>query len=255
MVYYDINNKLFTRFRALEINYKTIAAEIPNFDQKKVTIKRDEGVWHNKKTDLHENIFQQLSSNREWIAGWDPDNKWYNFPLILKDAPIGFAKEICPNTIEILQSIGGINTAGFAILLPHSRLPLHADPTGPTYGTMAFNMLLYGEKSSLIVGESYAYEHKLGKAVIFNSELPHYARNDSDDIRTILYMDILYVEKPLSQNRMYYNQMDQNKSLAIWDEREDAKISVRKELDNIESGMRKETREKAMSEGTYNEDD
>ena len=124
--------------------------------------------------------------------------------MILKDKPIGFAKEICPNTIEILQGIGGINTAGLAILLPHSRLPVHKDPTGATYGTMAFNMLLYGEKSTLIVGESYeligksyeligksyAYEHKVGKAVLFNSELPHYARNDSDDIRTILYMDI-----------------------------------------------------------------
>ena len=94
--------------------------------------------------------------------------------MILKDKPIGFAKEICPNTIEILQGIGGINTAGLAILLPHSRLPVHKDPTGATYGTMAFNMLLYGEKSTLIVGESYeligksyAYEHKVGKAVLF----------------------------------------------------------------------------------------
>jgi hypothetical protein len=189
--YYDTNHPLFTRFKMLETSYKNLVAEIPSFDQKKVTFKREEGVWHNKKTDIYEDIFQKLSSNKDWIAGWDPENKWYNFPLILKDNPIGFAKEICPVTIEILLGIGGINTAGFAILLPHSRLPLHADPTGPTYGTMAFNMLLYGEKSSLIVGESQPYEHKLGKAVIFNSELPHYARNDSDDIRTILYMDIM----------------------------------------------------------------
>jgi aspartyl/asparaginyl beta-hydroxylase (cupin superfamily) len=136
-------------------------------------------------------MYQQLSSNRDWVAGWDPDNKWFNFPLILKDRPIGFAKEICPNTIQILQDLGGINTAGFAIILPHSRLPVHTDPTGPTYGTMAFNMLLSGKNSSLIVGKSPPYKHKLGKAVLFNSELEHYARNDSDDIRTILYMDIV----------------------------------------------------------------
>ena len=49
MYYYDTNDELFRRFRMLEINYKNIAAEIPHFDQTKVTLKRDEGVWHNKK--------------------------------------------------------------------------------------------------------------------------------------------------------------------------------------------------------------
>lgn len=191
MDYYDTDHELFGRFKILETSHAVLASEIPPFDQKKVTFKREDGVWLNKNPGEYEAMVKELSSNRDWIAGWDPDNKWYNFPLILKDQPIGFAKEMCPETIEIIQSIGGINTAGFTILLPHSRLPLHTDTTGPTYGTMAFNMMLSGEQSSLIVGESAPHEHKLGEAVLFNSEIPHYARNDSDDIRTILYMDVV----------------------------------------------------------------
>jgi len=185
--YYDTNHKLFRRFKIIETSYKELAAEIPPFDQTKVTFKREAGVWYNDQ----EKIEQHLSSNRDWIAGWDPDNRWFNFPLIIKDRPVGFAKEICPTTIEILNDLGGINIAGFSLLMPHSKLPIHTDETGPTHGTMAFNMLLSGEKSSLIVGKSPPYKHKLGKAVLFNSEFQHYARNDSDDIRTILYMDIV----------------------------------------------------------------
>ena len=184
--YYDTNHKLVRRFKVLETCYKDLVAEIPPFDQTKVTFKREAGVWYNDQEKL-----QQLSSNRDWIAAWDPENRWFNFPLVMKDEPIGFAKEICPNTIEMLNDLGGINIAGFSLLLPHSKLPIHIDATGPTHGTMAFNMLLSGEKSSLIVGKSSPYKHKIGRAVLFNSELQHYARNDSDNIRTILYMDIV----------------------------------------------------------------
>ena len=60
--YYDTNHPLFTRFKMLETSYKNLVAEIPPFDQKKVTFKREEGVWHNKKTDIHEDIFQKLTA-------------------------------------------------------------------------------------------------------------------------------------------------------------------------------------------------
>ena len=196
-MYYDTSHEIFNRFKILEHNYAALAREIPPFEQKKVAFKREAGVWLNE-SDEQKEMINRLSSNREWIAGWDPENKWYNFPLILKDTPIGFAKEICPTTIEILQSIGGINIAGFALLLPHSRLSPHTDPTGPTYGTMAFNMLLSGEHSSLIVGKSI-HMHELGKAVLFNSELEHYARNDSNNIRTILYMDVQICHQALTK--------------------------------------------------------
>jgi hypothetical protein len=195
--YYHTNHLLFRRFKILEKHHKEIAAEIPPFDQTKVSFKRELGDWYNSqnKIEKYDKIEKYISSNLEWIAGWDPDNKWFNFPLILKDEPIGCAKDICPTTIKLLQGIGGINVAGFALLVPHSRLPLHTDETGPTYGTIAFNMLLSGEKSYLIVGNSPPYTHTIGKAVLFNSELKHYARNDSDDVRTILYIDTV-LQKP-----------------------------------------------------------
>jgi len=190
-MYYTTKCKRFRRFKNLETRYKDLLSEIPPFDPEKVTFKRKRGVWLDETTDGYKEMIKELSSTTEWVEGCNSDSTWYNFPLILKDQPIGFAKEICPVTIGILQAIGGINVAGFAILRPHSILPVHTDVTGPTYGSMAFNMLISGEKSSLIVGKSAPYIHKLGKAVLFNSEIPHCARNDSDDNRVILYMDIV----------------------------------------------------------------
>lgn len=189
-MYYDTDLEFFRRFKILETRYKELSNEIPPFDPTKVTFKRKRGVWLDEKTDEYKEMIKGLSSTTEWVEGCNSNSTWYNFPLILKDQPIGFSKEICPVTIGILQSIGGINVAGFAILCPHSSLPIHTDVTGPTYGSMAFNMLISGEKSSLVVGKSAPHEHELGKAVLFNSEIPHYARNDSDINRTILYMDV-----------------------------------------------------------------
>ena len=58
---------------------------------------------------------------------------------------------------------------------------------------MALNMCLTGDKSSLYIrNKDNIYEkyiHTNGKLVIFNSEIEHYANNNGDINRVILYID------------------------------------------------------------------
>ena len=95
--------------------------------------------------------------------------------------------------MSMLKQIGNINIAGFSLLLPNSALLPHCDNVGPTYNTMGVNMFLIGKNSSLYVkinNKFEQYKHEKGKLVIFNSENEHYADNNGDHNRIILYINI-----------------------------------------------------------------
>jgi aspartyl/asparaginyl beta-hydroxylase (cupin superfamily) len=184
-----MSKKNYNKFKLLEDNYEKILCEIPHFDINKVSIYRKQNEWNNEKGGQ---LAEKLHINKEWIGTWDFSKKWFNFPLIYYDNIIGFAESLCPTTISILKKIGGINIAGFSLLLPNTSLQPHTDSTGPTYNSMALNMHLIGEKSSLYVknnGSYHNYTHKNGSIVIFNPENQHYADNMSCINRIILYID------------------------------------------------------------------
>ena len=189
------DDERFARLKTLEQHYLHILEEVPEFNLEAVRIKRLHNEWYNTgEVDGWDKFLEALKVNRTWIAGWDKDNCWFNFPLMQRDVIIGAASELCPFTIGLLKDIGGINIAGFALLLPHSKLPPHTDTTGPSYGSIAFNMKLSGGASALHVGPHGNHEHVTGRAVLFNSEVPHYATNDGDVIRIILYLDVALLD-------------------------------------------------------------
>jgi len=177
----------YNKFKILEDSYLQILAEVPHLNMDKIRIDRRQDQW----TDNSYSFIEELKYNKDWIRSWDPSKKWFNFPLIYRDKVIGLAKKLCPNTIKILKKIGSINIAGFSLLLPGCKLIPHCDSTGPSYNSMALNMMLDGKKSNLIVEylKKNKYIHKNGKLVIFNSENIHYAENNGNTNRVILYID------------------------------------------------------------------
>jgi len=180
---------LYNKFRILEDSYKIILDEIPQFDITNITMKRQRNEWFGHNEGL---TFIQKINNTEWHRAWDKSEKWFNFPLMYNNNIVGTSETICPNTIKILKEIGGINIAGFSLLLPDSTLEIHTDSTGPNNNSMALNMCLIGEKSHLYVKHDnifHTYTHENGKLVIFNSENEHYADNLGVTNRIILYID------------------------------------------------------------------
>ncbi len=178
----------YPKMKILEDNYEIIKNEIPNFVLENIKIKRNIDDWGDK----GENLFKKLQNNKEWIFSWQSEDRWFSFPLMYYNQVIGFAEEICPNTIKILKSLGNIKTCGFALLYPNSSLDIHNDGVGPSYNSMAFNMLLTGTNSNLNIyynKKKYTHVHEPGRAVIFNSELFHDACNNGIINRVILYID------------------------------------------------------------------
>ena len=189
-MFLSTDNPKFKHLKCLETNYMKIRDEIPIFDKSTVTIKRRQGAWYDTETGT--NLLKELEINKNWVAGWDETNIWYNFPLMVNNNILGDAEKLCPFTINLLKDIGNINIAGFSLILPNSQLPIHTDNTGPNFNSMALNMKLVGGICNLYVKKNnkfISHRHITGKPVIFNSELEHYADNQGSTNRILLYID------------------------------------------------------------------
>ena len=131
--------------------------------------------------------YNDLGFNSFFKTGWKRFYvKWY-------DEPLPSAKTLCPKTVELVQSIPGVNAAMFALLPPGSRLGAHRDPFA---GSLRYHLGLVtpNAASCQIVVDGEPYFWRDGEAVMFDETFIHTAENQSDVTRIILFCD---VERPL----------------------------------------------------------
>jgi beta-hydroxylase len=119
---------------------------------------------------------------------------WKRFYLKWYEDPLPSARELCPRTVELLESIPTVHGAMFAMLPPGGKLGVHRDPYA---GSLRYHLGLStpnAEACRIIVdGEPYAW--KDGEAVIFDETYIHWAENRTNTPRMILFAD---VERPLT---------------------------------------------------------
>ncbi len=106
----------------------------------------------------------------------------------------------CPRTAELLDAIPDLTTAFFSILSPHKKIPEHR---GPWRGVLRYHLGLRvpepNELCGITVGpESATWEE--GKSLLFDDGFDHHAWNDSDEVRVVLFADILRpLRRPVDQ--------------------------------------------------------
>jgi beta-hydroxylase len=136
--------------------------------------------------------YNDLGFNSFFKTGWKRFYvKWY-------DEPLPSAQALCPKTVELVQSIPGVNAAMFALLPPGSKLGAHRDPFA---GSLRYHLGLVTPNADtcriIVDGEPYAWRD--GEPVMFDETFIHTAENKSDVTRIILFCDI---ERPLSNRVM-----------------------------------------------------
>ncbi len=182
----------YPEMKILEDNWELIASEIPAFDENDPRIiMRPQDAWNNLKG---QELIDKFKDNETWVKGWWKHIRWYQFPLIYHKNAIGKADQICPKTMELLKKLPFIQIAGYAILLPGTKLPIHTDETGKKSKSMASNLALKSPNAYLYVKNNNSntfssLKHKNGIMIIFDSNREHSAENKDEDIRTILYVD------------------------------------------------------------------
>ncbi|HUB26355.1 MAG TPA: aspartyl/asparaginyl beta-hydroxylase domain-containing protein [Tepidisphaeraceae bacterium] len=114
---------------------------------------------------------------------------WKRFYLKWYDDFLPSAKEICPKTVALVESIPSVHAALFALLPGNSKLGEHRDPFA---GSLRYHLGLITPNSDdcriFVDGTPYAWRD--GQAVLFDETYIHSVKNDTDKDRLILFCDV-----------------------------------------------------------------
>jgi beta-hydroxylase len=156
----------------LEANWKTIRQEL-------------EGLLESLNTIPN---FQDISKDQYSIT---QDNRWKTYFFYAYGIKADKNCQRCPQTTELIEQIPGMKTAFFSILLPHKHIPEHR---GPYKGVLRYHLALKvpqaAENCGIKVGGEVRHWQE-GKSLIFDDTFPHQAWNDTEEIRVVLFLDIV----------------------------------------------------------------
>jgi hypothetical protein len=184
-----------SKMKPLEDNWCMIANEsssLPTHMLESDTNYRVPGEWLNDES--LQRMRTELDEKSGWVYGWQmgeegPNREWMNWGLIFNGEPCKKNADLCPDTMNILSSIPGIQVAGFSLMMPRSIIKPHTDETGASHGSMAYHLgLNCPPKCNMMIGDNKMCEQN-GKSFIFDATATHWAENKSDDPRMILYID------------------------------------------------------------------
>jgi beta-hydroxylase len=114
---------------------------------------------------------------------------WKRFYLRWYDDYLPSARTLCPRTVELLEKIPSINAAAFTMLPPGTQLGKHRDPLA---GSLRYHLGLSTPNSDdcTIWIDGNAHSWRDGEDIVFDETYIHWARNDTDRDRIILFCDV-----------------------------------------------------------------
>jgi len=115
---------------------------------------------------------------------------WKRFYLKWYGDALPSAKQLCPRTLELVNSIPSIKSAAYTLLPPGGTLGRHRDPYA---GSLRYHLGLItpnSEKCRIFIdGQQHVWHD--GEPVVFDETYVHWAENESDQVRIILFCDLV----------------------------------------------------------------
>lgn len=116
---------------------------------------------------------------------------WRTFNLILYNHDVPGNVERCPEMVRLLKRVPGMQSALISIIAPGAYIPPHSDPAkGVIRYHLAFKVPRDRENCYIEV-DGQRYHWTEGEGVVFDDVFDHWVRNDTDEYRVILFVDIL----------------------------------------------------------------
>ena len=179
-------NCLFYLFSALNKSVYIDVAKFPELQvlQDNWQIIRDEALaLHQDARIKASDDLDDLGFNSFFKTGWKRFYlKWYS-------ASLKSAQCLCPRTLKLLEGIPSVRGAMFAALPPGTSLCKHRDPYA---GSLRYHLGLITPNSDdcyiIVDGQKYAWHD--GEAVMFDETFLHYAHNNTEQDRIVLFLDI-----------------------------------------------------------------
>ncbi len=157
----------------LEVNWKTIRQELDEI------LKYRDNLPN----------FQDISPDQAYNAS--QDNLWKTYFLYGYGVKAKKNCDRCPETTRLIENIPGMKTAFFSILLPGKHIPEHRGPyKGVIRCLLGLKVPEPKEKCRIRVDNETRHWEE-GKCMIFDDSFPHEAWNETDDVRVVLFLDIV----------------------------------------------------------------
>jgi len=149
--------------------------------------------------------FHQISPDQKRIS---KGNNWKTFGLYVFGERIEGNCLLCPHTAKALEAIPNMRTAMFSILQPHYHIVPHR---GPSRAMVRVHLGLIVPKNQpeklWIRVDNQRLHWEEGKVIIFDDFYEHEVRNDTDELRAVLFID---VDRPMDKvgtlvNKVFFN--------------------------------------------------
>ena len=114
---------------------------------------------------------------------------WKRFHLKWYGDFLPSAKNLTPKTVELIDSIRSINSAAFTLLPPGTELGKHRDPFA---GSLRYHLGLItpNDDKCAIWIDGLQHSWRDGEDIVFDETQVHWAKNDTDKPRVILFCDV-----------------------------------------------------------------
>ena len=145
--------------------------------------------------------FHQMSPDQARIS---KGNSWKTFALYVYGQRVDDNCAMCPKTASALESLPGMKTAMFSILAPNYHIPAHKGPTrAMVRAQLALKVPTDSEKVWIRIHDQVLH-WKEGKVMLFDDTYEHEVRNDTDETRAVLFIDI---ERPMDRIGTLFNSL------------------------------------------------
>jgi beta-hydroxylase len=145
--------------------------------------------------------FHQISPDQKRISKGD---NWKTFGLYVFGKRIEENCELCPRTAAAVSSIPNMRTAMFSILKPHYHIVPHKGPTRAVVRAHLGVKVPKDWKNVWIRVDDQILNWQEGKVVLFDDSYEHEVRNDTDELRAVLFLDI---DRPMDRMGTLFNRM------------------------------------------------
>lgn len=188
----------FPHLNELCKNWKIIQQEFLQINSPLMNVDRE----GKKYDEVIRNIQQELQNGNPygWIRGWGKNggnDDWIQYGLLSYNSNVNallepFISNTIPKTLKMIKKINGIKICAFVKLKAHSTLSCHTHPEIYEESLLQLHLPIVTASK-----KNYAYlnvmgefkQHICGEPIIFDGSLDHFAINESDEDRTILYIE------------------------------------------------------------------
>ncbi len=136
--------------------------------------------------DVYIPTFHEVSPDQARISIGD---NWKTFVFRVFGERLDYNCLQCPRTAALLDSLPDLQNAWFSILEPHYHIPPHRGPTRAVVRAhLALRVPQDSDRCWLRVDDRICHWRE-GELLIFDDTYEHEVRNDTDDVRVVLFLD------------------------------------------------------------------